>query len=199
MDIASLREQIDRKHREALKALETIAGYLTEASSDPLAIEPPATPARDARPPGMHRGGRTTRVDRVLAVLNEREFKTVEQIETETKLPDHAVRAVLYSKFVLHRLARTRINKRMAFKLKRQAILESNGEPKSAAALVREAIAQFPDGLTVAAINAAIGDQIQKMTGSKAAIGAALYNGKKRGKLLYDEESGKYTTCTSHD
>lgn len=188
MDIASLREQIDRKHQEAIRALETIAGYLTEAPSNPIT---------DQRPKSIqlaHGGGKGTRVDRVMAALATEAYKTVEQIEEETKLPDYAVRAVLYSKFVKPKVVSKKIDKRVAFRLKSSSSKQaSNGEEKSVAAMVRDLLSEHPDGLSAAAINAALCDEVERRNGNKAAIGAALYNGKDRGKLLHDEKAGLYS------
>ncbi|MEX0739574.1 MAG: hypothetical protein WD071_09555 [Pseudohongiella sp.] len=191
--VVSLRQQIERKYREAIQALETLSEYL-EGNQDGPSTKSPAAVFVSA--PFQVPGGTT--VEQVLAVLGDT-HKTVQQIHAETGISEESVRAVLYSKFVKPKLHRKKVGKRTGFRMLRATAnssafsSDSNGEKKSAAALVREVIAKYPDGLTAAAITAAVGEQVEKMTGSRAAIGAALYNGKNRGQLIYHEGSGTYS------
>jgi hypothetical protein len=189
--VAALRQQIERKYREAIQALDTLAEYLEAPSAGSLT-------SHAQKPVKAVSANKGTTVERVLAVIGDM-HKTVQEIHEETGLSEESVRAVLYSKFVRPKLHSKKVGKRTAFRVSRTPAVSAsnsdaqNGEQKSAAALVRGALARHPKGLTAAEITATVGDQVEKMTGSKAAIGAALYNGKKRRHLEQDEVSGVYT------
>src|SRR4051794_33234834 len=87
--ITVLRDEIEKKYREALAALDTISGYVSAVPSpQPLMVKKPAPAA----------SGSQSKVDRVYGALDTQNPKTVAQIHAQTGLAEEAVRAVLYSK-----------------------------------------------------------------------------------------------------
>src|SRR4051794_18947211 len=119
--IAMLRDEIERKYREALAALDTISGYVSTAPA------PSNVTAVPAKTPTLFIGASHSNVDRVLGALNTHDAKTVAQIHAETGLPEEAVRAVLYAKAAAKRVHRKKIGNLTAFALKASAAHPSNG------------------------------------------------------------------------
>jgi hypothetical protein len=76
---------------------------------------------------------------------------------------------------------------------KQNGDLHPQTEEPTVASLVRDALARSPNGLLAPEISRSVASDIEKIGGKMTAIGAALYNMKKRGKLAHDENSGRYT------
>jgi hypothetical protein len=186
--LATVREQINKKHRDAIQALETIKTYLV-STDIPEADEPTHTQ------PVVNRGSTEKYGSRVSLVLNAigREFKTVEKISDELGLPEAVVRAVLYSKAVKPKVYKRKINKKLAFKGRPIRIPVRNKiEGESVAGLVKNLIDASPNGIATATITSQLNGQLEKIGGTRAAIGAALHNLKKRTRIRHDEEAGLY-------
>ena len=197
--VESLRNQIEQKYQDALKALDILATYIADQSG---ATDLPRPKPHQGVQPLVTRTARGysgvasgTTVNRVLSVISD-SYKTVQEIAVATELTEDAVRAVLYSKSVKPKMATKKLGKLTTFKVKSSVLAAANGEKPSAAALVRALIAKHPEGLTTASITETLGDEVERLTGSKAAIGAACYNGKSRGQLTYDELDGTYRIAT---
>ena len=195
--IDALRQQIDTKYQEAIKALDTIKSYLLDVTPSPDLPAPaapptPSTPvptAKETRPRAA--GGKKTRVDIVLDAVSS-DYKTVEQISVATKIAEAKVRAVLYSKSVKDKVQHKKIDKKLAFRLKAARTQHAhNGAVAdvSTAALVRNVLAKHPEGLDTRHIT----QEVEKFGGGKPATTAALYNMKTRGTLLHEPDTGIYT------
>jgi hypothetical protein len=134
-------------------------------------------------------------VDRVLAVIGS-EPRTVEQICESTGLEEHKVRAVLYSRFVVKRLKKSKVGKVTAFKLKadpKPHETKAAGKDKdSVSARVLEMVKGSADGITAGKIAEALRDSIN----SPNTVGTALYNYKKRGIVTHDATTGIYKIKT---
>jgi len=181
--VTTLRQEIDRKHSEAIQALETIAAYLTSTPDSPAsAVVTVGSPATNS--------SNKTRVAKVLAAI-ARDFKTVDDLATELRLPEASVRAVLYSKFVKTRVSRGKIGKKVAFRSKAATPASSNGSARSAAGLVKDILAANPAGLTSADVNAKIATELASIGGNSKAVAAALYKLKKS-KLATHDTAGVY-------
>lgn len=182
--ISTLRMEIDRKYKEAIQALETISGYLSALPAEPGQQRQVERPIAESD---------KTRVSIVLAAIAQ-DYKTVEQLESELGLEDHAIRAVLYSKFVKAKIQRKKLGKKFAFRCKPTAPAQSapasnNGHAagESAASLVRDVLTKHPNGLTAGDVVAKVSADLERIGSNKAAVGAALYNMKNRGKVSHDE------------
>lgn len=186
--VATLRAEIERKYREALQALDTLSGYLSGASI------PSPSPPPPLQETAAHDPDAGTRVDRVMGALSTT-FKTVDDLSKELNLPEQAIRAVVYSKFVKAKIASRKIGKKMAFGVKPKAPVVKTSEV-SVASLVRESLAKHPQGMTPAQVTADIAGELEKIGGAKGAVTAALYNMKKGGKVIHDENVGTYRVAS---
>jgi hypothetical protein len=187
--VDELREQINKKHREALHALEIIAAYLDEPVNKATEKHRQESESQGDNESSVASG--ETRVDRVLQVIVDT-FKTVEDIASETKLAENAVRAVLYSKFVKKRLNHKKLGKKMGFRLKAPATEAAAGGAATVAALVRDLLSRNPNGLRSSDIRSELSDALEKSHASSDVVGAALYNMKKSGKVHHEKSTGIY-------
>lgn len=192
--VESLRAEIDRKHQEALNALVTLSAYLTDSQlvqvmEKPRAVRAPRESTKQPQPDGG------TQVERVLGAIAAK-YKTARDLAKELGMPVEAVRAVLYSKYVSKGLSRKKSGKAIAFRQKKTAGdkpgVDHSKDEVTAASLVRDTLAKHPDGLTTTEIMSKISVDLEKIGGKKAAVTAALYNMKQRGKLAHDASSGTY-------
>jgi hypothetical protein len=196
--IKKLREEIDRKHREAVQALETVAAYVIDSQITAPAAQ--AIQAAAAKKTTSIPAGKVKTVDVVLGAITS-QAKTVEQLSVELGLPESKIRAVLYSKFVKPRVSRSTIGKKTGFRLKQVSsggnqLGNANGDV-SAASLVRAALASHPDGMAAGQVMAQISPDLDRMGLSKKAAGAALYNLKERGRATYNAQTGVYKLVAS--
>jgi hypothetical protein len=127
--VETLRSQIEKKHRDALQALETLAVYLDESAR--LALVKHEVEPHGSLLSRRIRKNIETRASRIFRAIGH-EFKTVEQIEAETGLPQNAVRAALYSKSASTKLNRKKIGTKMAFRLKVPPVEMPDHEDKTA-------------------------------------------------------------------
>ena len=110
---AAMREQIDQRHREAIKALETIAGYLAEGPIQTIAHVSAKQIAAKQNVTVNSSTAKETRVDRVLGAIGD--YKLPETIAKELDLTEVAVRAVLYAKAVIPKIQKAKIGGKLAF------------------------------------------------------------------------------------
>ena len=178
----SVREEIERKYRDALQAFETIKEYLADQRAlDSLGERPPPK-----TPPSG------TTVERVLGAIAS-EYKTVEQLQLELGLEEGAVRGVLYSKYV--KISKKKVGKKMAFRQKKH---ETAGVPAtgksgvSVASLVRDALGNNKDGLSAMQVFKSLNDDLSRIGGTDRAVYAALARMKKTGQLAHDQSTGIY-------
>lgn len=183
-----LREQIDRKHRDAIGALEVLRDYLEAA-----AIPNGATVPEKKEIPEPDVGGYGSRVDVVLASI-QKEFKTVTRIGLDTGLSEDSVRAVLYGKAVHSKLQSRSISGKKAFRLKPAISAAQGGHgAENVAELVRSAFRKHPEGLTAGQLMDSLSTEHELTAAFKKAVGAALYNmTRKSKKLSHNAESGVY-------
>jgi len=186
--VKTLREQIDQKHLEAVRALETLSAYLSEA----MPASPQVTPSGvSAAAPTKAASGAAdrTRVEKVLhSIVGER--KNAKQIAAELGLKESAVRAVLYAKNVAPLVDKQKIGTKQAFIMKTVPVPEPSHSEATGdgnlAAHVRKLLSDHPKGLRAGEIHAQMRPVLQKLGGDRRSIGRALYSMKRGGKLLYD-------------
>jgi hypothetical protein len=191
--VKTLRAEIDRKHQEAVKALETLSAYLSDAQLKDALPSDPVARIVSAKPEKVRSSPRGSKVARVLSAISS-EPKTARQVADELGMKIQHVRAVLYSNSVKKHISKKQVGNLITFCQKHHTVSDksANGEEITTASLVRDVLAKHPNGLTPTEIRAEIADALAKSGGTENTVGSALYNMKKKGKLAHDVSSGTY-------
>lgn len=109
--LKELRERIEAKHREAMRALDVIAAYLEESPTNTGSNgnSPLFVVQRPVVQPGTNRA-------KVMEVLDD--WKTIRRIVQESGLTPGEVRACLYAKDFKGKVEKQRMNGKLHFRSK---------------------------------------------------------------------------------
>lgn len=188
--VSSLRQEIERKYKEALQALETLSGYIGEQS--PQAATGSNTVVKSVERT-VSRISNMSNVDIVYGALTTGEYRTVEQIHASTGLAEERIRAVLYAKSAKKRVNSKSIGKLKGFCLKSSSpASQASGQQTTTASLVRDVFAKNPSGLSTSDVVDRIADDLNRIGGNRKAVSAAIFHMKETGNLAYDESTGVY-------
>jgi hypothetical protein len=185
--IKALRDEVDRQHRQRHAAIDKLEADLLGSSvrQENETSEPDTKEVE------------VSNVDRVLAVLDERRYKTVKDIMCDAGLEESQVRGALYAKSTDRRIERRKVKGRKAdFRLLREAPKQQGNKAQkpSAAQAILALLTKQPDGLTASEIADVVVEQIQSSAKKKrATVFSALFNLKKRQKVAFSEETDRYT------
>lgn len=189
--VATLRQEIERKYKEALQALETLSGYIGEQS--PPAVTGSSSAVVKSVERTVSRNSNLSNVDIVYGALTTGEYKTVEQIHASTGLAEERIRAVLYAKAAKKRLNSKNIGKLKGFCLKTPSpAAQAGGQQITTASLVRDVFAKHPAGLSTSDVVDKLSDDLNRIGGNRKAVSAAIFHMKETGNLAYDESTGIY-------